>query len=180
MRPPAEIRSWMSIERMFRWLQNAPDEATYKRRMAIWLTHTSRLHAPRVADILSVSVQSVHLWIRQYNLLGPKGLERTGRGGRRWAFMSPRLERQILRPFIRRLKASEEVKTSQIHRAVELFLGHPVSRSYIYRMLRRNDWQRTCEQIRARLRERAENLDFRRLIHPWRRSDTFNDHPPIY
>ena len=55
MRSPGRIEAHLTLEKMFKWLQNAPDEASYKRRMAIWLTHTGRLTAGRVADIIGVS-----------------------------------------------------------------------------------------------------------------------------
>ena len=72
MRPPATIRDWLSIDRMFQWLQEAPDEASHRRRMAIWLTHTGRLHAAKVAEILGVS-QSLQ---REFTLSEPDLLKR--------------------------------------------------------------------------------------------------------
>ena len=105
MRPPARIKSWLSIEKMFQWLQSAPDEPAYKRRLAIWLTYTGKLHANKVAKVLGVSTQAVWLWIRQYNDSGPSGLKRNGRGGRRWGFMTLQQEAELLRPFIRKARS---------------------------------------------------------------------------
>lgn len=106
MRPPPRIKPWLTIEKMFQWLQKAPDKASYKRRMAIWLIHTGKLHTPKAAEIIGVSTQTVWLWVRQYNSIGPKGLERKGRGGRRWAFMTQQQEAELLKPLIRKARSA--------------------------------------------------------------------------
>ena len=58
MRPPAEIALWLSTEDMQTWVREAPDKASYQRRLAIWLTHVERLSAHRVAQSLCVSSQN--------------------------------------------------------------------------------------------------------------------------
>ena len=114
MRPCARIKPWQSIEKMFQWLQDAADESSYKRRLAIWLTHTGKLHAGKVAEILGVSTQAVWLWIRQYNNAGPGALERKGRGGRCWGFMSLQKETELLKPFIRKARSGYPPKAQVI------------------------------------------------------------------
>ena len=59
MRFSVQIKPFLSVEKMFEWLQGAEDLAAHKRRMAIWLTFTGELGANRIADILGVSTQSV-------------------------------------------------------------------------------------------------------------------------
>src|SRR5260370_7870251 len=81
MRPPAEIALWLSTEDMQAWVREAPDKASYQRRLAIWLTHVERLSAHRVAQSLCVSTPAVWRWVQQYNHQGPEGLHRAGRGG---------------------------------------------------------------------------------------------------
>ena len=138
MRPPAKIKPHLSIDKMFLWLRSAPDKASYKRRMAVWLTHTGNLHAPKVAQILGISPQAVAAWVRQYNKLGPDGLNRTGRGGRRHALMTPRREEEILAPFIKMAKSGRTPKTPKIKQALEKALNRKVSLPYIYRLLSRH------------------------------------------
>src|SRR5260370_28305097 len=100
MRPPAEIALWLSTEDMQTWVREAPDKASYQRRLAIWLTHVERLAAHRVAQSLCVSTPAVWRWVQQYNHQGPEGLHRAGRGGRRlgffkWGARQPLFEKQL-------------------------------------------------------------------------------------
>ena len=168
MRQPTQINQWLSIEKMFQWLQNATDQHAYKRLMAIWLTHTGNLHANKVAEILAVSTQAVWLWIRQYNKYGPKGLERKGRGGRRWAFLTIQQEAELIKPFIRKALTGNPPKADVIKQAVEQKLGVKVSKPYIYRMLARNKFSQIIAQ--SRTAETTLKDDFRNLSRPWLRS----------
>lgn len=170
MRPPTRIKPHLSIDKMFQWLQNAPDEASYKRRMAVWLTHTGDLHAPKVAQILAVSTQAVAVWIRQYNRLGPNGLKRTGRGGRRHALTTPDKEAQILAPFIKMAKAGRIPKTTQIKKAVENALKRKVSLPYVYRLLSRHGWNEIIAQSRQTSQPTEFPDDFQKIARPWLRN----------
>jgi transposase len=170
MRPPATIKDWQSLEKMFQWVQTAPDEAAYKCRMAVWLTHTGRLHAGRVADILGVSKQAVWLWIRQYNETGPSGLERPGRGGRRWGLLSRQEEKDLLAPMIRRVQAGHHVGTGAVQEAVEHKLHHRVSKSYIYKLLSRHGWADIKGKSQASAPPQESQDTFRKLSKPWLRS----------
>jgi len=167
MRPPAKIKPWLSNRRMFNWMQNAPDENSRKRRRAIWLTHTEKLSARKVAQILGVSTQAVWLWIAQYNKLGPKGLERAGRGGRRRAFFSPAEEADILKPFIRRARSGRSPKTAEIKQLIEKKLSRQVSKSYIYRLLHRYRFSAIIAQSRSARAASADTDSFKKLSQPW-------------
>ena len=169
MRPPPQIKPYMSIEQMFNWLQNAPDQNSYKRRMALWLAHTGNLHAHKIAQVLSVSKQAVWLWISQYNHLGPKGLDRKGRGGRRWAFLSRWQEAELLKPFIQQINNGKRPKTTEIKNAVENLLGRTVSYSYIYRMLARNNFHQHIAQSRPAAPAVELQDTFRSISQPWQR-----------
>ena len=96
MRLPARIEPWLSTEGLQAWVREAADKSSYQRRLTIWLTGVSRLPAHRVAESLCVSKQAVWLWIAQYNRQGPEGLRRSGRGGRRWAWLSWEQEQRFL------------------------------------------------------------------------------------
>jgi transposase len=169
MRPPAQIKDWLSLEAMFRWVQRAPDQAAYRCRMALWLTHTGRLHATKVAHILGVSKQAVWLWIRQYNEQGPAGLERHGRGGRRWGLMTLGQEAELLRPIIRRARSGHAPKPDAVKREIEEKLQREVSKSYVYKLLRRHGWADIL-RLSQSPRSPAEDVDsFDRLAKPWLR-----------
>jgi len=168
MRPPADIKPYLSVEKMFRWLQNAPDQASYKRRMAIWLTFTGRLHAPKIAEVLGVSSQAVWLWIRQYNTKGPTGLNRKGRGGRRWAFLTLRQEAELLKPLLQKAKSASAPKAAQIREVIEKHLGRKVSMPYVYRMLHRHHWYETIAQSKP-VSDLSGQDTFERISQPWLR-----------
>ena len=138
MRGPAKIKRWLSTEKMAEWVESAEDGASLTRRRAVWLTHSKRLYAEEVAAILGVSVQAVWLWVGQYNAEGPKGLERKGRGGRRWGFMSRCEESELLKPFIRQAKLPRPaiVYSARISTAQELHTAIGASPSYPGRVLR--------------------------------------------
>jgi len=168
MRPPADIKPYLSVEKMFRWLQNAPDQASYKRRMAIWLTFTGRLHAPKIAEVLGVSSQAVWLWIRQYNTKGPTGLNRKGRGGRRWAFLTLRQEAELLKPLLQKAKSASAPKAAQIREVIEKHLGRKVSMPYVYRMLHSHHWYETIAQSKP-VSDLSGQDTFERISQPWLR-----------
>ena len=142
MRPPAKIKPWLSNRRMFNWLQNAPDENSRKRRRAIWLTHTEKLSARKVAQILGVSTQAVWLWIAQYNQQGPEGLRRTGRGGRRWAWLSWEDEERFLQERQQAASRGQILTAPQLCAGLEKLTGRRVSLAYVYRLLHRHGWRK--------------------------------------
>lgn len=169
MRPPATIKDWLSLDEMFQWVQTAPDKSTYKCRMAIWLTHTGKIHAEKVALIVGASKQAVWLWIRQYNDSGPLGLERHGRGGRRWGFLSRQQERELLTPLIRRARTEPPIKVATVQQMVEERLQRKVSKSYIYRLLHRNGWTDTSRESRAPSGHQDSPDTFSKFSKPWLR-----------
>lgn len=169
MRPPAKIKPHLSIDKMFQWLQNAPDEDAHKRRMAIWLTHTGKLHAKQIAEILEVSTQSVWLWVSQYNDKGPEGLKRPGRGGRRWGFLTPQQEEEFLRPYIKKLRQGTLTKPKQIKEAIEHKLDSKVSMQYIYRLLQRHKWGELIAQSGLNEQTETQQSQYQKMLRPWQR-----------
>src|SRR3989338_9948906 len=85
MRPPATVEPWLSTEELQVWGRKAPDKESNQRRFAVGLTQIGPFPAHQIAEWLCVSKQAIWLWIGQYNHQGPEGLDRQGRGGRRWA-----------------------------------------------------------------------------------------------
>ena len=170
MRPPASIKPHLSINEMFQWLQNASEEDVHKRRMAIWLTHTGNLYAKQVAKVLGVSLQAVWLWIRQYNDQGPSGLERAGRGGRRWGFLTSDQEAKLLSPYIRKLRNGVVTSPSEIKKVIEQKLGKAVSMSYVYRLLQRHQWAEIIAQSSPIAADRERVDDYLKVTRPWLRN----------
>jgi transposase len=142
MRPPAEIALWLSTEDMQTWVREAPDKASYQRRLAIWLTHVERLPAHRVAQSLCVSTPAVWRWVQQYNQQGPQGLHRAGRGGRRWAFLKWEQEQHFLEKRLQAAARGEVLTAKQLHGQLQKITGREVSLGYVYRLLRRHGWRK--------------------------------------
>jgi transposase len=142
MRPPAEIEPRLGIEDLQTWVREAPDKASYQRRLAIWLTQAGPLAARQVAEFLCASKQAVWLWISQYNQRGPEGLQREGRGGRRWAYLSAEEEQAFLRQWLPRAAQGELLTAQQLRGHLEKRLGRRVSLGYVYRLLHRCGWRK--------------------------------------
>jgi transposase len=132
----------LSEEEFRVWLLQAATRQDYQRRLAIWLTHAYRFHAAQIAWMLQVSVQAVWLWVGQYNKQGPGGLERVGRGGRRWAFMSWTDEEALLAGFAARASRGEVITAKALWPEIETAVGRKVSLDYVYRLLHRHKWRK--------------------------------------
>ena len=142
MRRPAQIKPWLSTEELAVWVQEGLDREAYRRRLAIWLTHIGPFHAHQVATMLQVSKQAVWLWVGQYNRDGPQGLQRKGRGGRRWSYLSWAEERRLLRTLKERAMQGEVLSAVQILPEIHKAVGKRVSLGYVYKMLHRHGWRK--------------------------------------
>jgi transposase len=92
--------------------------------------------------LLGVSKQAVWLWVGQYNRQGPGGLERRGRGGRRWAYLSLAQEAAFLESFEARAQQGQILTARQMHRQLGQVTGKKVSLGYLYRLLHRHRWRK--------------------------------------
>ena len=142
MRPPAVIEPWLSTEELQVWVREAPDKASYQRRLAVWLTHIGELAAHQVAEFLCASKQAVWLWIGQYNRNGPEALEREGRGGRRWAYLSEKEEEAFLGKFQERAAKGDILTAKQLHAELMRKTAREVSLGYVYGLLHRHGWRK--------------------------------------
>jgi transposase len=110
--------------------------------LAIWLTHAGPFAAHRVADLLAVSTQAVWKWVAEYNSLGPSGLDRKGRGGRRWGLMTLDEERAFLAEHLAEAETGDLLTAKQLSSALSKKLGQEVSIDYIYGLLHRHQWRK--------------------------------------
>ena len=130
MRKPAQIEPWLTPDELLIWVREAPDRDSYQKRLAIWLTHLGPFHAHDVAQMLGVSRQAVWLWLGQYNRHGPSGLERQGRGGRRWALLTWEEEESLLAPFRHRAARGEVVTAVSMWPEISKAVDREVSLVY--------------------------------------------------
>jgi transposase len=147
MRKPTKLTPWLTAEQLRTWVKSAPDKAAHERRLAVWLTQEGSFNASRVANLLAVSTQAVWKWISEYNKFGPTGLERTGRGGRRWSLMSLDEERAFLSRNLINLETGALLTPMQVHAALIRVLGREVSVDYIYKLLHRHPLRKLPKQL---------------------------------
>ena len=155
MRRPAVIHRWLSEKELKAWVRKAGTHEEHQKRLAIWMTLTGRFPAHRVASLLVVSKQAVWLWVSQYNRLGPDGLLRRGRGGRRRAYLSLSQEAALLESLQRRAERGDAPTARQVQEEVSRATRIKVSISYIYRLFDRIGWRK----LGARARHPRVSLD---------------------
>jgi len=141
MRRPTSIRPWLSPRKFKEWVRTARSREEYQKRLAIWMTQSGPFPAHRVASLLVVSKQAVWLWVGQYNCMGPDGLQRRGRGGRRNAVLTLTQEGELLEKLQKRANQGDTPTARQVQQEVSKLTGRGVSISYVYRMLERIGWR---------------------------------------
>ena len=166
MRKPASIKAWLNERDLGQWTREAKSAEELRRRLSVWLTLLGYA-AHEVAYWLQVSKQAVWLWVGQYNRRGPGGLEREGRGGRRWGFLSLEKETEILRGLERRAQSGEVLTAKRVLPWLSEGAGRPVSMAYVYRVLHRPRWRKLVPRprhIKASVRKQEA---FKKTSHPF-------------
>jgi transposase len=133
---------WLSEIELLEWVRQAEARSDYQKRLAVWLTHLYHFPAHQIATMLGVSTQAVWLWLGQYNRQGPERLNRPGRGGRRWGFLSLEQEDELLTMFRDHAQSGKVLTARQLHAQVNRAVGREVSLAYVYRLLHRHDWRK--------------------------------------
>jgi len=173
MRRPSSLSPWFTVEQLVAWVKEAPDKAAYQRRLAIWLTYAGPFAAHRVADLLAVSTQAVWKWVGEYNSLGPSGLGRKGRGGRRWGLMTLDQERAFLDKHLAKAESGHLPTARQLSSALSKKLGQKASIDYIYALLDRHQWRKPRRVLTTPSRikglRKPSKKHSRRLSKPWKR-----------
>lgn len=162
MRMPSSVTPWFTTDQLMAWVKEAPDKGAYQRRLVVWLTHSARLPAHRIADLLVVSVQSVWKWLGEYNTLGPAGLDRKGRGGRRWALMTLDEEHAFLLQHLAQAESGDILTAKHLHSALCQRLGQDVSLDYVYKLLHRHDWRKLAPRPRHAKQDPAASTAFKK------------------
>ena len=162
MRRAARIEPWLSEEELLVWVREASSRGDYQKRLAIWLTQMGSFHAHEVARMLGISKQAVWLWVSQYNKQGPSGLEREGRGGRRWSFLSWTEEEELLAGFTERAFKGELITARKMVPEIRQATGRDVSLAYVYRLLKRHQWRKLGPRPRHLKADREAQEEFKK------------------
>lgn len=162
MKPPAELKPWLDTDGLLTWVRDAQSRNEYQRRLAVWLTHIGPFPARQVATLLGVSIPSIWKWVGEYNRSGPPALERQGRGGRHWAYLTLEQEAALLRRHEARALRGEVLTAKHLHAEVERTAGRPVSMAYVYKLLRRQNWRKLSPRPRHIKSDPAAQADFKK------------------
>lgn len=162
MRRPAPIKPWLSPQDLQTWVREAASRDEYQKRLALWLTFIGPYPAHHVATLLGVSKQAVWLWVSQYNQRGPEGLQRAGRGGRRWAFLSWEQEEAFLANLQGHAQRGQILTASQMHAQLCQATGKKLSLAYVYRLLHRHRWRKLGPRARHVESNRPRQEEFKK------------------
>lgn len=133
---------WLSDVELLAWVQEASSRQEHQRRLAVWLAYVEPWPAHRIARALGVSVAAIWKWLGQYNRMGPQGLERQGRGGRRWGFLSLEQEAAVLAQAQQEAGQGRVLTAKHLLPRVRQAVGHEVSLDYVYGLLKRQGWRK--------------------------------------
>lgn len=140
-------------------LKQAKSKTEFQRIQCLWLRASLGLNADQVATALGWQPTSVRRLQAQYLNEGAQVLKAVGRGGRRNQNLTVEQERQLLTQFGTQAEEAGMLEVSQIKRAYEAIIGHPVPKSTVYRMLARHGWRKIAPRRRhpevSRQRQRA-------------------------
>lgn len=131
------IKPWLSLEDLRAWSLAPTARQEYQRRLAIWILASHPMPTHVVADLLGVSVQAIWKWVAEFNRLGPEGLERTGRGGRRQATLPLAAEKALAAKLHDLRQRFPKLSVRNLQPEINRVLGREVPLHYLYRLLRR-------------------------------------------
>ncbi|HHG84531.1 MAG TPA: hypothetical protein ENJ82_07270 [Bacteroidetes bacterium] len=113
--------------------------------LAILHATVSPATAKEIALHIGLKEQTVHNLISGYNRFGPSFIEdKPGKGGRRNQHLSVQEEKDFLAPFIAKALKGQIAVTAEIQQAYEEKIGKTVSKSVVYRLLKRHNWRKVA------------------------------------
>jgi transposase len=140
---PARTISEEQKEVIGRHLKSAKTKCGYQRVLCLWLRVSLGLDANHIATGIGwQSASSVRRVQSQFFKEGEQALSRPGRGGRRRENMTLEQEQVLLSTFFDKAEQGVLLVATDVKRAYEQVVGHPVPKSTIYRMLARHEWRK--------------------------------------
>lgn len=98
--------------------------------------------ATEIGKRFNVSKQMVSNLVSNYNRNGEKALESKGRGQRQKAYMNLEKEALFLKTFTDQAEKGSVITVQEIQEAFEKKVGNAVSKSTVYRLLKRHSWRK--------------------------------------
>jgi transposase len=130
-------------ESLKRLMRKTKTKADYQRVIAVWLRATLKVSASQIATAIGWSTSSVHRIHSKYFQQGESALLGVGGGGRRRQNLSLEQEESMLSTFFQKAQSGGVLVVSEIKSRLrsrdkyEELVGHPVHKSTVYRMLKR-------------------------------------------
>lgn len=122
-------------------LEQVHPSHVYKRLMALKFKAVDNLRSDEAGKLLSLHKSSVNLIVRRYQEQGIEAIvgKRHNHGNR---YMTIDQENVFLEQFRERSRAGQIVEVTEIYLAYREAVGHEVTRSAIYYLLRRHGWRK--------------------------------------
>lgn len=125
-----------------RLLERAVSKAEYRRVLCVWLRAALEMPAIEIATALGWSTGSVHNLHSRYLREGASALVGSGRGGRRWAWLTVEEEEELLAAFADSAEQGGITEISAVQAALEQRAGQAVAKSTVYRLVTRWGWRK--------------------------------------
>lgn len=137
-----------TIERLSERLKKTRSLEEYRRIQCVLIRALLGSRAEEIAQVLGLSVVTVHILHSRWKREGDKVFEVGERGGRRHEYLSEEEEKGFLEPFVQRAKEGNRVTVKEIRLAYEERIGRAVVPSTVYRLLARHGWRKGIPRAR--------------------------------
>jgi len=125
-----------------KYLNNAQDKFEFKRIQAIFLRVIRKKPAKEVSITVNSPPGVIYKWTHLYNKFGIEGLLSKKKGGRKREIMSKENEIKVLEEVRNDASVGLIVTAKSIMQKIKNNLMKAISRSYVYDLLKRNDWRK--------------------------------------
>jgi transposase len=131
-----------TVEKLRLELKKARTKEHYRRLLCVWMRVALGMHSREIGRILDWGPEMVRYVQRTYFRGGEAALRDSARGGRRHQNMTKQAEHEFLARLLEETRPNAILNVRYIQLAYEKRVGHAVSDSVIYRLLKRHDWRR--------------------------------------
>jgi transposase len=158
------VQPHLTREEIARQRDTAQSKRHYRWWQIIWLALQGTYQAEAIGEMVGMKTQSIYNLLSRYNHKGPEGLTPKPWGGCQRRLISPVQEQELLQSLHEQASRGEITTASQIRQAVERAVGHRVSQSAIYTLLRRAEWRKVVPRPRHPEQDLQAQEDFKKNI----------------
>jgi transposase len=166
MMRPTKLMNHLEQHELRKRMKASKDREQFQRWQSIFLTGKG-LQAGVVAEYVGTTRGTVHQWVYQYNHDGPDGFLLHGRGGRRFGFLAPEEESELLEQALSRAEQGRIVTAFAIKAHIEEKIGRTVSKDYLYDILHRHGWRKIMPRPRHPKADAEKQEEFKKNFRSW-------------